>query len=101
MTPNANKSLPRSQSSRRGLAERLSLISIFDTEFATLLRSLNPKRLHLSHLVRATSGSCRMLAHLYGPAVRCKSDMTARPFLHLLHPTRKPRRELQSPDRWR
>jgi hypothetical protein len=27
------------------------------------------------------------------------TDVTVRPFLHLLHPTRKPRRELQFPSR--
>ena len=38
-TPNANRPLPRLQSSRRGLAEKWSLISIFDTGgFAVLVR---------------------------------------------------------------
>jgi hypothetical protein len=39
-TPNANRPLSRLQSSRRGLAEKWSSISIFDSEFPTLLRNL-------------------------------------------------------------
>jgi hypothetical protein len=39
-TPNANRPLSRLQSSRRGLAEKWSSISIFDSESATVLRDL-------------------------------------------------------------